>query len=104
MRTKGIDLVDYGQGINWRNVVIAGDIEWIERVATGVWLVDRDDESLLEAGIDAATGRAAAVLQRDGDGCRAVGVGERRKSELAGWIDCRQHKEDAIVIGRDMEG
>src|SRR5262249_25895072 len=74
----------------------------------GGGVVDRGDgdrEALRGAGVDAAVRRAAVVLEVDGDGGAAEGVGRRGEGERAGRGDGRPGAEEGgIRVAGDVEG
>ena len=66
---------------------------------------DRDDEALVGAGINATVGGAAAVLEIDGDRCRAGLIARRGERERASRADsraCAEHR--GVGIADDLEG
>ena len=63
---------------------------------------DGDGEGLGGAGVDAAVGRAAVVVDAHGDRGGAVGVGGRGVGEGAGRADRRLDREEGgVVVGDD---
>src|SRR5581483_8723084 len=66
---------------------------------------DVDGEGLRRTGVGAPVGRAAVVLEGDGDGGGAVGIGHGRVGEVAGAVDGRAGTEQRRVgVVGDVEG